>query len=62
MAAFVQPSPSPLLRAAAVALRRLADRLERAPVRCLPLEPLFPAECADERIDERRHQVFTRDY
>jgi hypothetical protein len=60
MARLIQASPSPLLRAVAEALLRLADRMERPA--CLPLEPLLAIDCADERVRERRHQVFTRYY
>ena len=62
MTTFAQPSPSPVLRALAATLRRGAAHMERPASRCLPLEPLAPVDCADERIRERRHQVFTRYY
>lgn len=50
------------LRSLAGLLHRVADFLERPAARCLPLEPLrIPAD-VDERISERRHQLFVRYY
>ena len=62
MTTIAQPPASPLLRALAAALRRVADHMERPTSRCLPLEPLAPVDCADDLIRERRHEVFTRYY
>lgn len=62
MTAIAQDWASHLLRALATLLQRFADRIEAPAMRCLPLEPLRIADCADERIRERRHQVFVRYY
>ena len=51
-----------LLRSVAGLLQRAADFLERSKARCLPLEPVKIACHADERIAERRHQIFVRYY
>ena len=62
MATLAQDGASRLLRVFAEALHRLADRMERPAMFPLALEPLKPAEDADERIHARRHQLFTRYY
>lgn len=51
-----------LLRSVAGILHRAADFLEHSKVRCLPLEPVKIACHADERIRERRHELFVRYY
>ena len=60
--AIAQDWASHLLRALAMRLQRFADRIEAPALPCLPLEPLRIVDCADERIRERRHQVFLRYY
>jgi hypothetical protein len=50
------------LRSAASALHRVADFLERPATRCLPLEPVKASLDVDERMSERRHQLFVRYY
>ena len=62
MAAIAQDWACHLLRACATLLQGFADRIEAPAMRSLPLEPLRVVDCADERIRERRNQVFLRYY
>jgi hypothetical protein len=50
------------LRSAAAVLQRVADFLDPPASRCLPLEPVKPSFDVDERMSERRHQLFVRYY
>jgi hypothetical protein len=63
MAALVVPPwTCATLRALATGLHRIADGLERRAARSLPLQPVRIVLQADDAIDERRHQIFTRYY
>lgn len=50
------------LRALAALLQRAAERLDRRAARSLPLQPVRIVSRADDAIDERRHQIFSRYY
>ncbi len=62
MATIVQDGTSRLVRGLAAAVQRFAERLERPAMPSRALEPRKPSEDADERIRERRHQIFVRYY
>ncbi|HET7548436.1 MAG TPA: hypothetical protein VFJ86_11735 [Usitatibacter sp.] len=62
MTALASPWTCAALRAVAAGLQRVAERLERRGARSLPLQPVRIVTCADDAIDERRHQIFTRYY